>query len=106
MSIQEVLNSLPEMSHDELEKIHAMTERLLAKERAEDANQVRTNAALEWIELHQDEYMGQWVALDGDKLLANGEDARTVADAARSMGCERPFLARINTKGELPFGGW
>lgn len=106
MSIQEVLNSLPEMSHDELEKIHAMAERLLAKGQATDGNQARTNSALEWIEAHRDEYIGQWVALDGNELLANGEDARTVADVARSKGCERPFLARIKAKDELPFGGW
>ena len=106
MSIQEVLNSLPEMSRDELAKIHAITESLLAKEQASDSNRSRANAALEWIEAHRNEYMDQWVALDGDKLLASGKDARTVADSARSKGCEKPFLAHIQPKEELPFGGW
>ena len=31
-----------------------------------------------WIEAHRDEYLGQWVALDGDRLIAHGSDAKKV----------------------------
>lgn len=28
-----------------------------------------------WLNAHRDEYLGQWVALDGDRLIAHGTDA-------------------------------
>ncbi|MDQ3684598.1 MAG: DUF5678 domain-containing protein [Acidobacteriota bacterium] len=59
-----------------------------------------------WIEANRDEYLGQWVALDGDKLLAHGHDAREVADAARGQGVTAPFMEHIRPKDNLPFGGW
>ena len=31
-----------------------------------------------WLEEHRDEYLGQWVALEGDRLLASGADGRAV----------------------------
>ena len=34
-----------------------------------------------WIEANRDAFLGQWVALDGGKLLAHGRDARTVYEA-------------------------
>ncbi|HVF26666.1 MAG TPA: DUF5678 domain-containing protein [Pyrinomonadaceae bacterium] len=59
-----------------------------------------------WIEANRDEYLGQWVALDGDKLLAHGHDAREVADAARAAGMTVPFVVRVESKMEAYWGGW
>lgn len=61
----------------------------------------------EWIERHRDEYLGQWVALDGDRLLAHGPDARQVYLAAREAGVRAPFLELVAPKEEVAFwGGW
>lgn len=60
----------------------------------------------EWIERHRDEYMNQWVALDGDRLLAHGTDARAVADAARAAGCDTPFVEHVKPPLEAFWGGW
>lgn len=60
-----------------------------------------------WIEGHRDEYLNQWVALDGDHLLAHGTDARQVYLAARAAGVRAPFLERVTPKEEGAFwGGW
>lgn len=60
-----------------------------------------------WIEQNRDEYSGQWVALDGDRLLAHGSDARAVYLAAREAGARAPFLERVAPKEEGAFwGGW
>ena len=29
-----------------------------------------------WLDDHRDEYLGQWVALEGDRLLASGPDGQ------------------------------
>lgn len=59
-----------------------------------------------WIEQHRDEYMNQWVALDGDRLLAHGTDPRAVADAARAAGCDVPYVEHIKPLVEAFWGGW
>src|SRR5713226_836534 len=51
-----------------------------------------------WINAHRDEYLGQWVALDGDRLIAHGTDARTVYEAARAQGVEIPYVDRVEPK--------
>ena len=59
-----------------------------------------------WLDAHRDEYLGQWVALDGDRLIAHGVDARTVYEAARARGVEVPYIDRVEPKDEASMGGW
>ena len=59
-----------------------------------------------WLEAHRDEYLGEWVALDGDRLLAHGSDARIVYEAARAKGVEAPFVERVQPKVDAFMGGW
>jgi hypothetical protein len=60
----------------------------------------------QWLKEHRHEYLGQWVALDGDRLLSHGTDARAVSEAAREAGIASPFLAHMDPDEEIPFGGW
>ena len=59
-----------------------------------------------WVERNRDEYLNQWVALDGDHLLAHGLDARSVYVSAREAGVRAPYLTRVEPRDELPFAGW
>lgn len=59
-----------------------------------------------WLDAHRDEYLGQWVALAGDRLIAHGADARSVYDEARSRGVSVPYLAHVTPKVEAYVGGW
>jgi len=59
-----------------------------------------------WIREHKEEYRGQWVALDGDRLVAHGTDARSVFEKARAVGVKVPALIEIPSEPELPWGGW
>ena len=54
---------------------------------------------------HKEEFDGQFVLLDGDRLIAHGKDPKPLYDVAREKGIEIPFVKRIKAK-ELPFGGW
>lgn len=62
--------------------------------------------ALNWLAEHRQEYLEQIVALDGDRLLAHGTDARAVYLAARRAGVEVPSLIHVRERSDLPFGGW
>src|SRR5436305_8006437 len=35
----------------------------------------------QWIDAHRDEYIGEWVVVEGDSLITHGHDARTVYNA-------------------------
>ena len=59
-----------------------------------------------WLDEHREEYQGQWVALEGDRLLSSGPDGRAVYEAAREAGVRAPFVTRVEPRDELPFAGW
>lgn len=59
-----------------------------------------------WLGEHREEYQGQWVALEGDRLLASGPDGRAVYEAARAAGVRAPLVTRVEPRDELPFAGW
>ena len=59
-----------------------------------------------WINAHREEYLGQWVALDGDQLLAHGADAKKVYDEAKAQGITAPYLEQVSPKQEAFMGGW
>jgi Family of unknown function (DUF5678) len=59
-----------------------------------------------WLSEHQREYVGQWVALDGDRLLSHGEDLNRVFDEAQAQGVNTPFTAFIEDPNRPWMGGW
>lgn len=60
----------------------------------------------QWIDDHQDEYAGQYVALVGDRLVAHAATLRELHELVSATNVSRPFFARVEAKDELPFGGW
>jgi|SRR5215216_962555 len=59
-----------------------------------------------WIDTHREQYLHQWVALDEDRLLAHGLDAKQVYDEAREQGITTPYLEQVLPKEEAFIGGW
>src|SRR5262249_1376851 len=67
---------------------------------------IDSSAELRWLSEHRSEYAGQWVGLNGDKLIASGPQAADVYEAVRKSGVELPLVTQIEPEGELPFAGW
>jgi hypothetical protein len=59
-----------------------------------------------WLKAHREEYAGQYVGLDGDRLVGSGATIRQAHDQAISHGVEHPFLTHISSASDAPFGGW
>jgi hypothetical protein len=59
--------------------------------------------AMEWLRVHSKEFGGQWVALDGDRLIAHGPDAMEVYAAAEADGAYLPMINYIEPADALPF---
>lgn len=70
-----------------------------------DSAQERQVKALQWLEENRRQYVGQWVALDGDKLIAAGKDRRKFVAEVRASNVKAPFIHKFVCE-ELPFGGW
>lgn len=66
---------------------------------------VPLSAEQRWLRANEEAYRGQWVALDGERLLAHGKDGRAVSKAARDSGIKAPFLAFVEDE-PLPWAGW
>jgi hypothetical protein len=60
----------------------------------------------EWVRAHWRQYEGKWVALSGDRLIAEAAGAREAIEKARASGVHSPFLVHVTGPSELPFGGW
>lgn len=70
------------------------------------APMIDASKELRWLKEHRHEYMGQWIALDGDRLVAHGTNAREIFQTAREAGIKVPFVEQILPSDDLPFGGW
>ena len=58
-----------------------------------------------WIKEHRHEYAGQWVALDGDRLIAASPNQAEVWAAVKDDGAKLPLVCRIPSPDEpLPIG--
>ncbi len=69
----------------------------------------RAQAEKRWLAENSDKYAGQWVALDGSRLLAHGDDAQSVYRTSRAAlaGSDRvPLVVLVQSADALPFGGW
>ena len=56
-----------------------------------------------WLEKHRDEYDGQWVALDGDKLIVADADGKEFARKARESGLNGLFLIFVEGRNRPRF---
>jgi hypothetical protein len=60
---------------------------------------------LKWIEEHKHEYVGQWVALDGDRLIVASPIRAEISAAIKADGAKLPLIHRITSPdGPLPIG--
>jgi hypothetical protein len=54
---------------------------------------------------HKHEYAGQWVALEGERLIAHGMNTKEVFAAARADGAYLPLVTFILPDDAEPFVG-
>ncbi len=71
-------------------------------ERAQQKTRHQREAA--WLAANRHNYKGQWIALEGDQLLAAGHSAKAVF--ALVANCKTTPLVIFLAEEELPFAGW
>ena len=62
---------------------------------------------MEWLKSHREEHGGQYVALDGDQLLAVGSNYRIAREKALAAGKPNAFVTYLSKPDEIAeMGGW
>lgn len=108
----EIVSLLPPSDLKKLDEwIHAKRNQTKPDElKSNQVNQVKEEVrkyklAKNWIDEHREEYLGQWVCLDGDELISFGNDAIEVHNQAKAKGIKAPFLEQIIEEPEFYGGG-
>lgn len=107
LTTSEVIEAIRTLPRAEREKIRRTleTEKMAQDARVqEDIGQYKLSR--KWIEEHNEEFLGQWVCLEGDKLIAHDADALEVNRQARAAGIESPFIVQMIDEPKNFTGAW
>ena len=69
------------------------------------AHSDRSAKSLRWLHENREKYAGQWVALDGDRLITNGSTAKEVYSKVKAESVEIPFVELVTDREPVPFTG-
>jgi len=95
----EDLDKLGEVINEERQAKRGKDERL--RKEPEDYAKAK-----KWIEQHREEYLNQWVCLEGDQLIAHGMDGMEVHRKAKESRIGAPFMVRIIDEPKNFVGAW
>ena len=59
-----------------------------------------------WMDENRSAYANQWVAVEGDRLIAEGADPQKVFAAAKAEGIESPFVVHVLPDAQPFVPGW
>jgi len=107
-SFDQIIKSIEQLPAPDQERIRRwLDEKSNGEEDASQAYANRSAKSLKWLHDNREKYSGQWVALDGDRLIASGSTAKEVYSKARAEGVEIPFVELVSERDSGPFtGGW
>lgn len=110
LSFDQITKSIEQLPTAEQERIRRWLESKRATDREEHGSQAhadRSAKSLRWLHENQEKYSGQWVALDGDRLIASAPTAKEVYSKAKAEGFEIPFVELVTGQEPVPStGGW
>jgi Family of unknown function (DUF5678) len=83
-----------------------MPTKSLTEVRKSPLGRVDFSKEAEWLKQHRQTYIGQWIVLDGDRLVGHGKDPVPIVAQARAEGVRIPFVEFIRDESEPFCGGW
>jgi hypothetical protein len=108
LSFDQIIKSIEQLSPTDQERIRQWLEE--KSKGAADVSPTHVNRSansLRWLNENREKHLGQWVALDGDRLIANGSTAKEVYSKAKAEGVEIPFVELVTDREPVPStGGW
>jgi len=125
--VEKVIQEIQSMNHEQLEEISRVVNKKLAEQKTvqeqTNGNEIKLpfkprfigystrppkdrSKENAWLAEHRDQYDGQWVALDGDRLLAHGHKLKEVAATARAEGVMDALFIKAEGSDTPPFAGF
>ena len=109
-SFDQIIKSIEQLPAAEQERIRQWLDEKSAPNGEGNVSQAQANRSaksLRWLHENRNKYLGQWVALDGDRFIASGSTAKEVYSKAKAEGVEIPFVELVTEAESGPFtGGW
>jgi hypothetical protein len=110
LRFDQIIKSIEQLPAAEQERIRRWLNDKSARSGEGHGSQARANSStksLQWLHENREKYSGQWVALDGDRLMASGPTAKEVYFKAKAEGVEIPFVELVTVPEPVPSsGGW
>lgn len=83
-----------------------MTTKTLPRTRNSSIGKIDSTKWLEWLRQHKHEYVGQWIVMDGDRLVGHGSGLVPIAAKAKAEGVKIPFATFVRDESEPFCGSW
>jgi hypothetical protein len=83
-----------------------MVQKTLPQVRKASRPHIDRSRELAWLAAHRREYAGQWVVLEGERLIGHGDDPRPIVAEARAEGIDCPFVVHIRAESGPVIGAW
>ncbi len=65
------------------------------------------SAEMAWAASPDPQFVGEWVVLEGEQVVASGSDPKRLYEDVRAQGISSPFLIFVSSDDHQPFaGGW
>jgi len=108
MSLEEAIldkvRRLPPAKQEEVLRFANGLERNTAARRVPSRDR---SSEMKWLDENRAAYADQWVAVEGDRLIAANVDPLSVFSAAKAAGIQTPFVVHVLPEDSLPFiPGW
>jgi hypothetical protein len=106
-TLEQIIDEARALSPAEKLKLRQVLDRDLERAAQSSESGYRTHEREHaWLDAHRDRYLGQWVAVEGDTLIAHGTNPRQIYLAAREAGIEVPYVVKVEKREEPFTGGW
>jgi len=106
-TLEQIIDEVRALSADEKRKLRQALDRDLEHAAESPEHRYRTfEREHAWIDANHDRYLGQWVAVEGDTLVAHGTNPRQVYLDARMSGIDVPYVVKVEQQQEPYTGGW
>ena len=112
-TLEQIIDEARSLSPAEKRKLRQILDLELEQVKAQDPAQATHSddetreRRLEWLKSHREEYGGQYVALDGDRLIAVGPNYRVAREKALAAGKTNAFVTYLSKPDEIAeMGGW
>lgn len=115
-TLEQIIDEARSLSPEEKRKLRQILdlelEQVKAQDRAQPAHSENGDdetrqRRLDWLKSHREEYGGQYVALDGDRLIAVGPNYPVAREKAVADGKPNAFVTYLPKADEIgEMGGW